>query len=73
MTFLVVGVFARSFFVGPADWVIALGGALLAALCLFGHFSWLLWMIGFVGWRTCPREEFGPEASQYRAMQLWQN
>ena len=61
MTGLVVGVFARGFLVGPADWVIALGGVLLAALCVFGHFSWLLWMIGFVGWRSRPKEEFPAE------------
>ncbi|MEK7676184.1 MAG: hypothetical protein AAB676_10175, partial [Verrucomicrobiota bacterium] len=54
ITVLAGGVFARSFFVGPADWVVALGGAFLLILCLFGHFSWLLWMIGFVGWRTRP-------------------
>ena len=56
MTLVVLGVFAPGFFVGPADWLIGLGGALLLLLCLFGHFSWLLWMIGFVGWRSRPTE-----------------
>jgi membrane glycosyltransferase len=57
LTVLVCGLFAPGFFYGPADWVVALGGALLAALCLFGHFSWLLWMVGFIAWRTRPRHE----------------
>jgi membrane glycosyltransferase len=57
MTFVVLGVFAPGFFVGPADWLIGLGGALLVLLCLFGHFSWLLWMIGFIGWRSRPTEQ----------------
>ena len=61
MTVLAAGVFARGFFVGPADWVVALGGALLAALCLFGHFSWLLWMIGFIGWRGRPVDPESPD------------
>jgi membrane glycosyltransferase len=60
MTVLVLGVFARGFFVGPGDWLVGLGGALLFLLCLFGHFSWLLWMIGFVGWRTRPSEAIPP-------------
>jgi membrane glycosyltransferase len=57
MTLLVLGVFARGFFIGPADWVVALAGALLGVLCLFGHFSWLLWVIGFCAWRSRPKEE----------------
>lgn len=57
LTVLAGGVFARGFFVGPADWVVAVGGGLLLALCLFGHFSWLLGMIGFVGRRSRPVEE----------------
>jgi hypothetical protein len=42
-------------------WLVGLGGALLLLLCLFGHFSWLLWMIGFVGWRTRFREDIPPD------------
>ena len=55
MTVLVLGVFAPGFFVGPADWMIGLGGALLLLLCLFGHFSWLLLRIGFaeIGRASC--------------------
>jgi len=56
MTVLVLGVFARGFIVGSADWLVGLGGALLVLLCLFGHFSWLLWMIGFAGWRSRPAD-----------------
>jgi membrane glycosyltransferase len=54
-------VFAPGFFVGPADWLIGFGGALLVLLCLFGHFSWLLWMIGFIGWRSRPTEHISAD------------
>jgi membrane glycosyltransferase len=37
---------------GRADWLIAIGGALLACLGLFGHFAFLLWIIGFVAWNS---------------------
>jgi membrane glycosyltransferase len=40
---------------------VALGGAFLLILCLFGHFSWLLWMIGFAGWRSRAREQSAPD------------
>jgi membrane glycosyltransferase len=61
MTALAGGLFAPGFFWGKADWVVAVGGALLAGLCLFGHFAWLLWMIGFVGWKSRPRETYSPD------------
>lgn len=52
ITATVCAVFARGFFSGPADGVVAFGGALLLMLCTFGHFSWLLWMIGFMAWKS---------------------
>lgn len=52
--------FAKGFFFGPADWVIATSGAMLLLLVGFGHFSWLIWMIGFLGWRSRPVEVFSP-------------
>ena len=55
MTLLTTYMFARGFFMGPADWMTA-GGALILILCLFGHFLWLLWMIGFAGWNTRNRK-----------------
>lgn len=58
LTLLVACVFSRRFFFGPADWLVAVGSALLLGLCVFGHFGWLLWMIGFAAWRSRPREHF---------------
>ena len=54
MSFGVAAVLAPRLYVAPRDPVTALGGVLLGVLCLFGHFSWLLWMIGFLGWRFRP-------------------
>lgn len=56
LTLVVVLVFSPRFFFGPADWLVAAGSGLLLGLCLFGHFSWLLWMIGFIAWRSRRRE-----------------
>jgi membrane glycosyltransferase len=48
--------FAPTLFVGRTDWLVALSGSFLAGLCLFGHFAWLLWIIGFIGWNSRPKE-----------------
>jgi membrane glycosyltransferase len=61
MTALAGGLFAPGFFWGKADWVVAVGGALLAGLCSFGHFAWLLWMIGFIGWKSRAQETYSPD------------
>jgi hypothetical protein len=61
LTGAVAGFLAPGFFVGEADWLVALGGALLAGLCLFGHFAWLLWMIGFIGWKSRPKDVFSKD------------
>jgi membrane glycosyltransferase len=61
MTVLTGGLLAPAFYWGKADWLVALGSALLTGLCLFGHFSWLLWMMGFVGWKSRPPEDDTPE------------
>jgi membrane glycosyltransferase len=53
----VLGFLAPGFFWGKADLLVATGGALIVGLCLFGHFSWLLWMIGFAGWHGRPQEK----------------
>jgi membrane glycosyltransferase len=63
MTGLAGGLFAPAFFWGEGDWIVALGGALLTGLCLFGHFAWLLWMIGFIGWKSRPREANSPDGA----------
>ncbi len=57
MTVLTGGLLAPELYWGKADWLVALGSVLLTALCLFGHFSWLLWMTGFVGWKSRPKED----------------
>lgn len=54
MSFVVAATFARRLYDASDDPVVALGGTLIGVLCLFGHFSWLLWMIGFVAWRFRP-------------------
>jgi len=52
--------FAQGLFFGPSDWVIATSAVMLLFLVGFGHFSWLIWMIGFLGWRSRPVEVFSP-------------
>lgn len=46
---------APAVLVSPATWEMAAAAVLLGVLCLFGHFNWLLWVVGFVAWRHRPR------------------
>jgi membrane glycosyltransferase len=56
MTGLAVGVLAPDLFWNQRDGLLRLAGALLTGVCLFGHFGWLLWMVGFMGWKSRARE-----------------
>ncbi len=46
--------FTPGLLLGRANVSTELSLGFLAVLCFFGHFNWVLWMIGFLGWRSRP-------------------
>jgi len=55
LTFGVTAGIAPSIYGRRADFGTAAGGILLLIVCFFGHFNWLLWMVGFLSWMGRPR------------------
>lgn len=48
---------APELYIGAANASVAGAAVMLLTVCFFGHFNWLLWIVGFIGWKCRPRTQ----------------